>query len=92
MSGTSFSGPAVAGVVALMLERNPGLSNADAQTDPASWGPGELERRLEASATPLAPGSVTVTHRTGEPLVETRGADAIGHGWVFANDAVTAAG
>ena len=60
-----------------MLEANHELSNADAQfgtlTDPASWGPGELERRLEASATPLAPGSVTVTHRNGAPLVETWG-------------------
>lgn len=59
---------------------------------PESWGPGDLERRLEATATPLAPGSVTVTHRTGTPLVETWGADAIGHGWVFADDAVNAAG
>lgn len=83
-------------MVARMLERNPGLSNSDAAigalNDPASWGPGELERRLEASATPLEPGTVTVTHRTGVPLVETWGVDAIGHGWVFADDAVNAAG
>ncbi|GAB2815832.1 hypothetical protein GCM10027200_14410 [Lentzea nigeriaca] len=56
--------------MALMPERNPGPSNADAATgtldnNPASWGPGELERRPEQSATSLLPSSVTVTHRTG---------------------------
>ncbi|GLZ34602.1 subtilisin E [Lentzea sp. NBRC 105346] len=94
MSGTSFSSPAVAGVVALMLQKNPALSNADATfgvlNDPASWGPGALERILESSATPIEPGSVTVTHRAGAPLTETWGADATGHGWVFAHDALAA--
>jgi hypothetical protein len=96
ISGTSFSAPTISGVVALMLQRNPALSNSDATfgtlTDPASWGPGTLERRLEGSAVPIPPGSVTVTHRTGEPIVETWGADATGHGWVFADRAVAAAG
>jgi hypothetical protein len=102
ISGTSFSAPTVAGVVALMLQKNPTLSNADATfgtlTDPASWGPGSLEEILEGSATPIAPGSVTVTHRTGESIVECwEGAagcastlEATGHGWVFADDAVAA--
>ena len=94
MSGTSFSAPTMAGIVALMLDKRPGLSNADARfgtlTDPASWGPGSLELLLERSATPIRPGSVTVVHRTGDPLVETWGADATGHGWVFADDALSA--
>ena len=71
ISGTSFSSPATAGVVARMLQKNPGLSNADAATgtlgDPSSWGPGELETILEDSATPIPPGQVTVTSRTGQP-------------------------
>jgi Subtilase family len=102
ISGTSFSAPTVSGIVALMLQTNPSLSNADATFgtlgDPASWGPGSLERILEDSATPIPAGSVTVTHRTGESIVECwEGAagcastlEATGHGWVFADQAVAA--
>jgi Subtilase family len=95
MSGTSFSAPTIAGVAALMLDKNPTLSNADATfgtlSNPASWGPGTFEKVLESSATTIRPGSVTVTHRTGEPLTETWGGDATGHGWVFVDDALAAA-
>jgi hypothetical protein len=90
ISGTSFSSPTVAGIVALVLDKNSSLSNADASfgtlTDPASWGSGALERLLERAATPIAPGTVTVTHRTGDSLTETWGADATGHGWLFVDD------
>lgn len=93
-SGTSFSSPVVAGIVALMLDKNGALNNADAAfgtlNDPATWGPGSLELLLEGSATGIAPGSATVTHRTGEPLTETWGSDATGHGWVFVDNALAA--
>jgi hypothetical protein len=105
ISGTSFSAPTIAGVAALMLDKNPLLSNADATfgtlTNPASWGPGSFERVLEGSATDIPPGSVTVTHRTGDPLLECwevtvpghpecTTQEATGHGWVFADDALAA--
>jgi subtilisin family serine protease len=94
MSGTSFSAPTIAGVVALMLDKNYGLSNADAAfgtiDDPGSWGRGSLEKLLEQSATPIEPGEVTVIHRTGEEITETWGNDATGSGWVFVDDALAA--
>ena len=42
-TGTSFSSPTIAGIIALMLQEDGSLSNADAAfgtlDDPASWGP-----------------------------------------------------
>jgi subtilisin family serine protease len=94
MSGTSFSAAAIAGVVALMLDKNPTATNADATfgtlTNPGSWGPGSLETALEGSATPIPAGSVTTTFRAGVPDVETWGANATGHGWVLVDDALAA--
>jgi len=93
ISGTSFSAPTVAGIVALMLDKNGSLSNADAVpgSDPTTGSPGQVERLLEQAATPIPPGSVTVIHRTGEELTETWGSDATGHGWVLVDDALAGA-
>jgi hypothetical protein len=101
ISGTSFSSPTIAGIAALMLQKNPGLNNADATfgtlNNPASWGPGSFERILEGSATDIPPDEVTTTFRTGVPDVEcwevgTTGCtlEATGHGWVFVDDALSA--
>lgn len=112
ISGTSFSAPTISGVVALMLEVDPTLSNADAAfgvlEDPNSWGPGSLELLLEGSATALPEtGSVDVTYRTGITITNQWDTscdhdgdsatpevpcDPVGHGWVFADDAVNAVG
>lgn len=92
MSGTSFSAPALAGIVALMLDKDPTLSNKDAAFgtlgNPSSWGPGSLERLLEGAATPIPAGSADVTQRTGVVTTESWGNNATGHGWVFVDDAL----
>ena len=96
ISGTSFSAPTMAGIAALILDKNGSLSNADADTagsliaDPATWDEGLFEDLLENSATPIAAGSQAVKHRTGEMITETWAANATGHGWVYVDDVLAA--
>ena len=101
LSGTSFSAPAVSGIVALMLEKNKSLNNADADfgtlEDPTSWGPGYLEFLLEMAAIDIPADSVVTTFRTGVPDTEcwemgTAGCtlEATGAGWVFVDYALAA--
>lgn len=85
ISGTSFSAPTVAGIVALMLEKAPGISNMGA----TATTPGFVESILETSATVVPPGSVTVTHRNGTMLTETWGTDATGFGWLYVDRVLT---
>ena len=70
ISGTSFSSPATAGIVALMLEKDPSLTNADANTtvaidNPTAWDEGAVEDILEGAATQIDPAEVLTTFRTG---------------------------
>ena len=73
LSGTSMSSPHVAGIVALMKQINPGLTNVQA------------ESILETTAHPFGAGT-NVTTATG---TYTWPASATGHGWVDAAAALS---
>jgi len=99
-NGTSFSAALASGVVALMLDKNPALNNADANfgtiDNPSSGGPGTLEGILEGSATYIPSGSATVLFPPPNGLVSTCwekpecSLEATGAGWVFVDDALAA--
>lgn len=77
MGGTSMASPHVAGVVALMVQKNPSLSAAQA------------EQYLEDSAIPLDAGSRTILAGPSGPYVEVSwGSDATGSGLVDAQAAL----
>ncbi len=81
VSGTSEASPHVTGIVALMLQKHPGLTAAEA------------EAILEESATPIPPGTRTIFEPLGTgltPVVQTWGANATGAGLATADLALAA--
>ncbi len=78
LGGTSMASPHVAGIVALMVEKNGSL--------PA----GQVETILEDTALYLAPGSLPVLNPDGTTTVYSCGADATGAGLTTADAALGA--
>lgn len=79
VSGTSMAAPHVAGLAALMLQKNPTLTQK------------EIERILKETALYIAPNSGVFVPEPGGGEVYSWGADAIGSGFVQADEAVEAA-
>ena len=78
LGGTSMAAPHVAGIVALMAQKNPALTAPEA------------EAILEGSALYLAPGSRAVLTPSGATVVRSWGADATGAGLATADAALDA--
>jgi subtilisin family serine protease len=79
LSGTSMASPHIAGTAALMAEKNPALTQAQAETI------------LENTAIPLPPGCSDVIDPSSGNVVEICwGADATGEGLIQADAAVNA--
>lgn len=76
LGGTSMASPHVAGIVALMAQKNPALTASEA------------EDILEFSAIPLPAGSRTITDPSG-PVTVSWGDDASGHGLITADAALS---
>lgn len=78
LSGTSMASPHVAGIVALMAQKNPGLTNPVA------------EGILESTAIYMEPGCRDILARPGTPGTVCWGADATGAGLTTADAALAA--
>jgi subtilisin family serine protease len=76
LGGTSMASPHVAGIVALMAQKDPGINAADA------------ESILESSAIPLAPDCRDVNDGSGNIVSYCWGADATGAGLATADGAL----
>lgn len=77
LSGTSMASPHVAGIAALMLQKNPTLVQ------------GDVEDILETAALPLAAGCADLTQPTGAVVETCWGEDATGHGLISAQAALS---
>jgi subtilisin family serine protease len=78
LGGTSMASPHVAGIAALMAQKNPKLTQSQAETI------------LESTAIPLLPGCRTVAQPSGPPQKFCWGADASGAGLATADAALGA--
>jgi subtilisin family serine protease len=76
LSGTSMSSPHVAGIAALMMQKNPSLTQ------------GTVETLLEGAAKPMAAGCATVNLPGGATQNICWGADAVGAGFITADAAL----
>jgi subtilisin family serine protease len=78
LGGTSMASPHVAGLVALMLEKNPALTAA------------QVETILEATALPIPAGSANVNNGAGQVVEISWGFNATGSGLALADAALAA--
>lgn len=78
VEGTSFAGPLVAGIAALMVQKNPALGQA------------QVEAVLTGSALTLPPGCRTVADPVAGSMTTCWSANATGAGIVSADAALAA--
>jgi subtilisin family serine protease len=78
LGGTSMASPHVAGIAALMMQKNSSLTQ------------GQIENILQTAAIPLPAGCRNVTDITGVVVNTCWGADATGSGLITADAALTA--